>query len=526
MSKSFRQMGPREGEGGEEAVFSCPEQQPTHTMGSGEGGAAAAGAGYSPPTLGDAPLPPFALERFFAQHEFSAPLLACCSDPTPLSMAALLALADEEGRALWAGLGLGYTDTAGLPQLRQEISSMYESIGPDDVTVLAPEEGVYLTMRALLSHGDTVVVTYPGYQSLYAVARSMGCDVKLWEPKPAGEEGEGGRGSERGTGGGGGGGGGVGGGGTGGSGGMDDGGGGTDAGGTGASGMDDGGGAGAGLRFDVADLVAMLEEGGGGPRVKAVIVNFPHNPTGFLPSAAEWGRLVDACRRHRCYLFSDEMYRGLELDPSARLPSAADAYERGVALCGVSKTHGLPGLRIGWLASRATLPGPAPTTAATSGNSSSSSSAITDSVTLQARVRELKDYTTICCSAPSEALALIGLRASRVIVGGHLATIAANADAFGAFVARFPRLLSWARPVAGSVAFPRLLAPVHVQAFCERCVVRCGVLLLPASVYDHALSVARGHFRVGLGRANLPECLDALGAWLASREEDLLAGKL
>jgi aspartate/methionine/tyrosine aminotransferase len=176
-----------------------------------------------------------------------------------------------------------------------------------------------------------------------------------------------------------------------------------------------------------------------------------------------------------------------------------------------------------WLASRATLPCPSVTT---SDGGSGSGSGTAPTVTLQARVRELKDYTTICCSAPSEVLALIGLRASRAIVGGHLETISANADTFGAFVARFPRLLSWARPAAGSVAFPRLLAPVHVQAFCERCVAGCGVLLLPASVYDHAPSVAKGHFRIGLARANLPECLAVLGVWLESREADLLAGRL
>lgn len=65
-----------------------------------------------------------------------------------------------------------------------------------------------------------------------------------------------------------------------------------------------------------------------------------------------------------------------ELDPESRLPAACDVYERGVSLTGVSKTLGCPGLRIGWLACRGSA--------------------------VLGRVGELKDWTTICSSAPSE----------------------------------------------------------------------------------------------------------------------------
>ena len=42
--------------------------------------------------------------------------------------------------------------------------------------------GVYLSMLALLNPGDHVVVGFPGYQSLYEVASSIGCRVTHWEP--------------------------------------------------------------------------------------------------------------------------------------------------------------------------------------------------------------------------------------------------------------------------------------------------------------------------------------------------------
>jgi hypothetical protein len=54
-------------------------------------------------------LPPFAIERFFAVHEFAVPYLLCASDVEPLSLAELLAYADDEGRELWEDLSLGYT---------------------------------------------------------------------------------------------------------------------------------------------------------------------------------------------------------------------------------------------------------------------------------------------------------------------------------------------------------------------------------------------------------------------------------
>ena len=70
------------------------------------------------------------------------------------------------------------------------------------------------------------------------------------------------------------------------------------------------------------------------------------------------------------------MYRLLEHDADALLPSAADSYEHGISLSGMSKALSMPGLRIGWVAMQ-------------------------DQELLQ-KVLQLKDYTTICSSAPSE----------------------------------------------------------------------------------------------------------------------------
>lgn len=68
------------------------------------------------------PSPPLSTQRWFAQYEFTAPYLLCCSDCTALSMRQLLAMADDDSLQLWDELSLGYTEAPGLPALRQEIA--------------------------------------------------------------------------------------------------------------------------------------------------------------------------------------------------------------------------------------------------------------------------------------------------------------------------------------------------------------------------------------------------------------------
>ena len=95
-------------------------------------------------------------------------------------MAELLALADDETRAMWDGLRLGYTESTGHPLLRAEIAELYETLEPDDVLVFAgAEEAIFCLMNVLLGPGDHVVCTWPGYQSLYEVARAAGAKVSL-----------------------------------------------------------------------------------------------------------------------------------------------------------------------------------------------------------------------------------------------------------------------------------------------------------------------------------------------------------
>lgn len=208
-----------------------------------------------------------------------------------------------------------------------------------------------------------------------------------------------------------------------------------------------------------------------------VIVNFPHNPTGFLPDPHTFETIVQLARDRSAYLLSDEMYRLLEYDPARRLPPMCDLYEKGISLSGLSKSFALPGLRIGWLAGQ--------------------------DKKLVEGWQGMKDYTTICCSAPSEVLALIALRAREKIVARNLTIIRDNLKIAEDFFAGRTEQFQWLKPAAGSVAFPRSRMAASIEKLCEELLEKQGVMVVPGSIFDYP----GNHFRVGLGRKNLGDAL-------------------
>lgn len=361
---------------------------------------------------------PFALERYFAKHEFRARYLLSSSDCESVSLEELLDRAGPEADRLWRELRLGYTESAGHPLLRAEVASLYREVRPSGVMVAAPEEAIFVAMHALLVPGDRVVALAPAYQSLHELPRWLGCTLTPW-PLRLGES-----------------------------------------------------------RWE-ADLDAL--ERAVNERTRLLVINFPHNPSGHTISRAELDRIVALARRYSLWLFSDEMYRLLEHDEADRLPAACDFYERAISLSGLSKAFGLPGLRIGWLASR-------------------------DEALIE-RCTAVKDFTTICNGAPSEVLAIIALQARDWLLDRALALVRGNLIAARLFFEEHAATLAWLEPRAGSVAFPRFTGAGTVEQLCADALAAEGVMVVPGSLFDYP----GGHFRVGLGRANLKDALSRLG---------------
>jgi aspartate/methionine/tyrosine aminotransferase len=365
---------------------------------------------------------PFRIEQYYAVHEFTAPYMLSSSDAESVSTADLLAFEPDASERLLAQR-LGYTESVGSPELRVAIAPIYETVAPDDVVVVAAaEEAIFVAYHALLEPGDHVVVETPCYESALQVARSAGATVTEWR-RSASE----------------------------------------------------------GWAHDLDALRGALR-----PDTKLVYINSPHNPTGIQMPGKVLARVVELCAERGAWLFSDEVYRELEHDPADRLPAACDLYERALSLGSMSKTYGLPGLRLGWLACR-------------------------DAGALQ-RIVDLKHYTTICSSAPSELLSALALRHRNVLADRNRGIVLANLPLLDAFFDRHGDLFTWVRPTAGPIGFPRLHEANDATAFCEELVAAEGVLLLPGAVYDEP-----AHVRVGFGRAAMPDALERLERFIDTR---------
>ena len=365
-------------------------------------------------------LSPFKLERYFAKYEFNTEYLLCSSDCESISIADLLNLEDG-AMERFHNQWLGYTESQGSPTLRKEIAGMYSTTQAEDVLVFTgANEAIYIFMMASLKENDHVIVHSPHYQALSEVAKGIGCMVSPWRAR---EEN--------------------------------------------------------GWALDLDELRHLMRSS-----TKAIVVNVPHNPTGYLMSRSDYDALNQFAKENKILLFSDEVYRESEYDPADRLPAAVDYGAHAASLGVTSKTYGLAGLRIGWVA--------------------------TKNRDLYSKMASLKDYTTICNSAPSEFLAEIAIRHRGKLANRNLEIIKHNLTIIDDLFASYPSLFAWHRPKAGSMGFPKLLKG-DVESFCDDLVKKAGVLLLPGSVYDDA----HNHFRLGLGRKNLPQAVDRLETYLS-----------
>lgn len=356
---------------------------------------------------------PFKLERYYDKYEFKTKYMLSSSDCEAMTIADLLAFepdAAEKFQRHW----LGYTESPGSAELRQEIARSYQQIEPENVLVHSgSEEPIFSFINVAFNPGDHVIIHYPCYLSVYEVAKAVGCEITRWEGSEADN-----------------------------------------------------------WELDLEFLRRNIRS-----NTKAVMINCPHNPTGYLMSREKLQAIVEIARENNLLLFSDEVYRGLEYNGGETLPAACDLYENAVSLGGTAKAMGLPGLRIGWIATR--------------------------NVEIFKAMAAYKDYLTICNSAPSEFLTIIALRHHKVIIQRNVEIVEANLKLLNPFFERYSSLFSWATPRACSTAFPRLKANVEADKFCVDLIDQKSVLLLPSTCYDYG----NKHFRLGFGRKNLPEVL-------------------
>ncbi len=350
-------------------------------------------------------LKPFLLERWFAKYEFEVKHNLCASCASSTNTTRLLRLAGLDVANEYLSLDLDYTQNPGDPRLREQISTLYHKISPQQVQVTTgASEAIFLLMNVLVEPGDNLIVLDPIYQSLFEVAQAVGAEVRRWplvEPN---------------------------------------------------------------FTLNLEALPPLMDE-----RTKAVVVNFPHSPTGAMITRKEQQALIEIIEKHKCYLVSDEVYAGIVYHPEDALPRAADLSPWAISIGDITKPWGLGGLRIGWLAAQNTE--------------------------LLAACSAMRDYTTMCNAAPAEFLAAIAIEYREQILAEKIQQAKENIRLWQQFCDQHPGVFSWVPPRGGFTAFPRLEPDMDADDFCRRLAEEHSVLLLPGSTFNRPK-----HVRIGFGK--------------------------
>lgn len=365
---------------------------------------------------------PFKLEEYLGRYEFKAPYTLCCSDAESLNMSELLAMASPSQLEMWEKLRLGYTEVSGHPLLKESLTTaFFPGLTSQQILCTAgAEEGIFCSLFALCNPNDHVIVITPCYQSLMEIPRLKGCEVTGINLIEANQ-----------------------------------------------------------WKIDITAVQQAIKA-----NTKWVIINFPHNPTGQTISEADLLALINLLDQHGIWLFSDEVYRLLGPKDTVWPLPAACLYPKAISIGVMSKSFGMAGLRVGWVACQ--------------------------DMEILKKIELMKHYTSICNSAPSEILSIIALSNQSKILKRITQIVETNLRLLDNFFHHHEDLFSWVRPTGGCVGFVNYKGPQPIEAFCQDLLTTKGVLLLPGSVYD----VSSNHFRIGFGRKNMGQALQLLESFL------------
>lgn len=368
-------------------------------------------------------LPDFRLEVHFNKWEFKARHHLTASDAESMSMSALLDMACAEDREAFETMWLGYTETYGAPELRDAIAETYAAQKRENVLCFAGASEGIFAANNVILNKDSHAIVVTPNYQSHESLPLAICQATGVPLDPDDDW---------------------------------------------------------SLDIDrVADSIL--------PNTRLLTINFPHNPTGKILPLDRYNALIELCRKHGIYILHDEIFHGLGPSDAQHLPFTADIYERGLSLGVMSKSYGMPGLRIGWI--------------------------VCQDTDLLSRMERMKHYLSICNSGPSEQLARIALTNRDKILARNCAIVDENLPKWEAFFARYPDLFDWQRPDGSCMAFPRYKGSEGVEEFARRLVEEAGVLFLPSTIYRSDLGpTPTDRFRLGLGRTGLDEGLAALEA--------------
>ncbi len=349
-----------------------------------------------------------------------------------MTVAELLAL-EPTAQAAYLGQTLSYTRANGSVALREAIAHYSNGqnraaegathLTEQQITITAgSDEAIFVVMDAWLSTqpGAHVIVHTPIYQSFLTLPQKYGAQVSEW---PA-EESD-------------------------------------------------------GWRPSLEKLRSLLR-----PNTRLIVVNFPHNPTGWQPEPSYTRELLALAEEQGILLVADEVYAGLRLAEQTQFACLAGLSPQALSLGSMSKAFAMPGVRIGWIA--------------------------TQNRDFLTRAARLHQYLNTYPAQPSEFLAGLALRHADQILARNCAIAQANYSILEALFDGMPHLIHWHKPIAGVVCYPRWLGGDSTLALTDQFLQATGWLIAPSARFlagDH-------HFRIGFGTRGFETWLPALRKFL------------
>ena len=312
-----------------------------------------------------------------------------------------------------------YGYTTGTPMLREKIADLYTGADFDNVLATSGSaEANFVAVMTLLEPGDELVYMVPNYLQIRGIARSFGITVK---ELPLREE--------------------------------------------------------LGWQWDMKELESMISS-----KTKMIGVCHPNNPTGSIVSKENMGKIIDIASGNDCWILSDEVYRGAELN-GIESPSFYGNYEKTIVNAGLSKAYRLPGLRIGWTV------GPK------------------DYIK---KAWAFHDYTSISIAYHSDWVAsrILDTKRRKQILDGTKQHLNQNMNTLVEWIDTCDGKLSLSPPQAGAIAFVRIKMDIPSQDLTYHIRDNFSVLLTAGKWFG-----LEGFLRFGYGPPNeyLLEALDRIG---------------
>ena len=350
-------------------------------------------------------LPAFLLDQWISRKHTSNPPIEfdLASSTGPVwTLRELLALDGDATLESLLDLRVSYISAAGTPELRTAIAKL-SGVEMEHVQVVTgAEEALLILFFVAARQGANIVLPSPGFPANAALAQSLGIETRFYRLRAEN-----------------------------------------------------------GFAIDADEIRTLVDH-----HTQLVLVNTPHNPTGYVPSAEELEALCDFCVERGVQFVSDEVYHPIYHGPAAksaaRLPHATVLGDFSKALC-------LSGLRLGWIIER--------------------------DARRRARFLNARNYFTICSTAISERLAVLALAHSDAIYARARRAASENLALLDGLMVEHSDILRWHRPRGGMTAFPWIEGVRDTREFCEALLKR-GVMIAPGDCFGMP-----SHFRLGFAAA-------------------------